>query len=167
MLDNASKLVAAPKPKTKTTRRPPAEGIGTVGGGWSNDNQNDDENGTPGTEEFIPRPVLRRPPDEIVAADIPTIQTEDVDDDDDQGNAGPQVAVAPEFSIHQIASFKEMENEFSRERASQFIDPKIDIGVLYQNLHLQEDFTEEEQKLWDWDKLFVDIRNAITNPSND
>jgi len=88
-------------------------------------------------------------------------------DADDAIDMTPQIAVAPEFSINQIASFKEIENEFSRERASQYIDSKIDIGILYHNLHLQEELDAEEQKPWDWDKLFVEVRNSITNPTID
>ncbi len=42
-------------------------------------------------------------------------------DGDDAIDMTPQIAVAPEFSLHQIASFKEMEKEFSRERNSQYI----------------------------------------------
>jgi len=52
--------------------------------------------------------------------DIPTIPMNEADGDD-AIDMSPQMAVAPEFSVHQITSFKEMEKEFSRERTSQYI----------------------------------------------
>ena len=71
-------------------------------------------------------------------------------------------ACLPRFSIYQIASFKQIEKEFSREHTSQYIvrtdlyegdrscivrlceqDSKIDIGILYHHLHLQENLDAE------------------------
>ncbi|CAF3115286.1 unnamed protein product [Rotaria socialis] len=151
-------------PKSKPSRRAIAESAG----GWSNEINDDhgslDISTMPPSQSTMVRQSNRRAAEEIIAADIPTIPMDDADGDDTI-NMAPEVAVAPEFSIHQIASFKEIENDFCRERASQYIDSKIDIGILYNNLHLQEELDAEEQKLWDWDKVFVEIRNSITNPS--
>ncbi|CAF2378828.1 unnamed protein product [Rotaria sp. Silwood2] len=152
--------------KSKSSRRPNVE----AASGWSNDIN--DENGNLDISTILPsqppmiRQSTRRAAEEIIATDIPTIPMDDADGDDTI-DMTPQIAVAPEFSVHQIASFKEIEHEFSRERASQYIDSKIDIGILYHNLHLQEEFDAEEQKPWDWDKLFVEVRNSISNPITD
>jgi len=166
MLDSISKSTAlGTSLKSKSGRQAPIE----MNAGWSNDGGGDDDDD--GDYSNVPRPppisqrTPRRPAEEIVIADIPTIPMDEVDGDDTI-DMTPQIAVAPEFfSIHQIASFNEIENEFSRERTSQYIDSKIDIGILYHNLHLQEDLETEEKKPWDWDKLFVEVRNAITNPT--
>ncbi|CAF3383419.1 unnamed protein product [Rotaria sp. Silwood1] len=161
---NSANLTASLK--SKSSRRPNAE----AASGWSNDVN--DENGSldissmPTSQPPMIRQSNRRAAEEIIATDIPTIPMDDADADDTI-DMTPQVAVAPEFSVHQIASFKEIEHEFSRERASQYIDSKIDIGILYHNLHLQEELDAEEQKPWDWDKLFVEVRNSITNPTMD
>ncbi|CAF3115267.1 unnamed protein product [Rotaria socialis] len=161
MLESAEKSA---NPKSKPSRRAIAESAG----GWSNEINDDhgslDISTMPPSQSTMVRQSNRRAAEEIIAADIPTIPMDDADGDDTI-NMAPEVAVAPEFSIHQIASFKEIENDFCRERASQYIDSKIDIGILYNNLHLQEELDAEEQKLWDWDKVFVEIRNSITNPS--
>ncbi|CAF0846912.1 unnamed protein product [Adineta ricciae] len=162
MLDSASKVVTrtAASSKQKPVQKPAVEATG----GWSNDANNDDDQGDIPIEAAMPRrSITRRAPEEIVAADIPTIPMDDADDDE-RIDMAPETEAAPEFSVHQIATFKEIEKEFSRTRASQYIDPKIDIGILYHNLNLQEEIDTEDRKVWDWDKLFVEVRNAITNP---
>ncbi|UJR10346.1 hypothetical protein I4U23_014552 [Adineta vaga] len=160
MLDSASKVAnRAASSKQKTVQKPVIESAG----GWSNDANNEDNNDDAPVGAPIIRRASRRPAEEIIAADIPTIPMDDADGDDAIDMA-PETAAVPDFSFHQIATFKEIEKEFSRTRASQFIDPKINIGILYQNLNLQEAIDTEDQKIWDWDKLFVEVRNAITNP---
>ncbi|CAF1242543.1 unnamed protein product [Didymodactylos carnosus] len=158
MLDSASKLTMSLK-SDRAGRRPTIE----AQSGWM------ELSGDPGDNEpirpplFVPR-TSRQRAEEIVINDIPTIPTDDADGDESLDMA-PQMADAPEFTAHQIASYKEIETEFLRERASQYIDSKTDIGILYQNLHLQEDFDVEEQKVWEWDKLFTEVVNTLSNLS--
>ena len=58
----------AATPKAKTTRRPAADGIGTVGGGWSNENAAEEDNESAPAPSILPRAMIRRPADEIVAS---------------------------------------------------------------------------------------------------
>lgn len=153
-----------PNRTTSSKQKNVRKSLADAGGGWSNDIDNDDEDQGEVNIPPMIRHGNRRAAEEIIATDIPTIPTDDADDAID---FTPEIAVAPEFSINQIASFKEIEKEFTRERASQYIDPKIDIGILYHNLNLQEETDGEDGRPWDWDKLFVEIRNAVTNPTID
>ncbi|CAF5163360.1 unnamed protein product [Rotaria magnacalcarata] len=110
----------------------------------------------------VVRRRTRRAEEEIIATNIPTILSDDVDGESTI-DMKPDVAAAPQFSTDPVASFKEIEKDFVRQRVSQYIDAKIDIGILHTELNLQEKFDDEELKPWNWDKIFVEIRNAITN----
>ncbi|CAF1164080.1 unnamed protein product [Adineta steineri] len=164
MLESVSKAASrAGSTKQKQKQKPVQKPTNEAPSGWSNDVDNEDDTGGNVTAPPIMRRTTHRAAEEIIATDIPTIPMDDADGDDNIDMA-PDVAVAPDFSVHQIATFKEIEKEFSRTRASQYIDSKVDIGILYHHLNLQEEFDTEENKPWDWDKLFVEVRNAITNP---
>ncbi|CAF3236154.1 unnamed protein product [Rotaria socialis] len=131
---------------------------------WSNDNIGDDDSRGNVNAPPVVRRLTRRAVEEIIATDIPTILMDDADGESTI-DMKPEVAVAPQFSTSQVASFKEIEKDFVRQRVSQHIGAKIDIGILYTELNLQEEFDDEELKPWNWDKIFVEIRNAITNPT--
>ncbi|CAF0845411.1 unnamed protein product [Rotaria sordida] len=161
MLESASKSTSfAASSKQKSGRKSITEATS----GWSNDITGNDDSGDNTNIPPVIRRSNRRAAEEIIATDIPTIPMDEADNDNPM-NMTLQVAVAPVFSANQLASFKEIEKDLSRERTSQHINPKIDIGILYHELHLQEQFNDEDQKLWNWDKIFVEIRNAITNPT--
>ncbi|CAF1173267.1 unnamed protein product [Adineta ricciae] len=153
------------KSKSKSNRKPVAE----AASGWSNDVDGEDDNvngpNIPASQLSIMRQNSRRGAEDTLTIDIPTISRDDVEGED-ANDAPPQDAVTPKFSVNQIASFQEIQNEFTRQRANQHIDSKIDIAILYNNLHLQEELDTENQLVWDWDKVFVEIRKAITTPVN-
>ncbi|CAF1268852.1 unnamed protein product [Adineta steineri] len=155
----ASKKMKSSKSKSK--QRPITE----AASGWSNDIDGDEDSidgqNILSTQPPIIRQSSRRAAEDILTTDIPTISTEDIEGDD-AVDIPPQIATVPQFSVYQIASFEEMEKEFSRLRVNQYIDSKIDIGILYNNLHLQEELNGENQKVWEWDKLFVEIRKSIS-----
>ncbi|UJR35748.1 hypothetical protein I4U23_028497 [Adineta vaga] len=153
------------KSKSKSNRRPVAE----AASGWSNDVDVDDDSvdgsNIPSSQPSIIRQNSRRGAEEVISSDIPTITNDDAEPDD-SNDAPPSINIAPKFSVNQIASYQEIENEFSRQRINQYIDSKIDIAILYNNLHLQEELDAENQTPWEWDKVFVEIRKAITTPMN-
>ncbi|CAF4741675.1 unnamed protein product [Rotaria sp. Silwood1] len=172
-LESASKATSfASSSKQKSVRSSTTDATS----GWANDMAGNDDSGVAlnlknrfRDNTNVP-PVIRRSTrraaEEIIATDIPTIPMDEADNEN-AIDMTLQVAVAPIFSANQMASFKEIEKDLSRANISQYINPKIDIGILYQELHLQEEFSDEDQKPWNWDKIFVEIRNAITNPATE
>ncbi|CAF4720277.1 unnamed protein product [Rotaria magnacalcarata] len=161
ILENVSKPASlAVSSKQRSPQKTTTESIHD----WSRSNDNIDAGDSRDNVNApsVVRRRTRRAEEEIIATNIPTILSDDVDGESTI-DMKPDVAAAPQFSTDPVASFKEIEKDFVRQRVSQYIDAKIDIGILHTELNLQEKFDDEELKPWNWDKIFVEIRNAITN----
>ncbi|RNA32055.1 intraflagellar transport 43 -like protein [Brachionus plicatilis] len=73
-----------------------------------------------------------------------------------------QVAEAPDVQVHQIATFKELDKEFFREKAFQFLEGNIDVSLLHCGLSTETQIAEEEDVIWEWNKLFTEVVSALT-----
>ncbi len=70
--------------------------------------------------------------------------------------------------MHQIATYKELDKEFFKEKAFQFLEGNIDVSLLHCGLSTEQQVTEEEDTIWEWNKLFTEVVSIlITNNEQD
>ncbi|CAF1004881.1 unnamed protein product [Brachionus calyciflorus] len=79
-----------------------------------------------------------------------------------------QIAEAPDVQVHQIATYKELDKEFFKEKAFQFLEGNIDVSLLHCGLSTELQIAEEEDIIWEWNKLFTEVVSVLTaNNEND
>ena len=63
--------------------------------------------------------------------------------------------------MHQISTYKELDKEFFKEKAFQFLEGNIDVSLLHCGLSTQQQI-EEEDVIWEWNKLFTEVVSVLT-----
>jgi len=90
--------------------------------------------------------------------DIPVIpELEDQNEEDMSG----QVAFAPNVAVNRVATYRELDNDLLRQAAFQVLDNEIDLKLLTKCLSPMEDLIEEDRP-WDWDRLFTEVSSELT-----
>ncbi|CAH1792561.1 unnamed protein product [Owenia fusiformis] len=90
--------------------------------------------------------------------DIPVIPDLDDVQEEDMSN---QVAQAPTMLVNRVSTFRELDNDLLKHAAFLTLDNEIDLKILAQCLSSEADVTEED-KPWDWDRLFTEVSYDLT-----
>ncbi|XP_025104984.1 intraflagellar transport protein 43 homolog A-like isoform X3 [Pomacea canaliculata] len=72
-----------------------------------------------------------------------------------------RVASAPNVAVNRVATYRELDNDLLRQAAFQILDNEIDLKLLTKGLSPAEDLIEEDRP-WDWDRLFTEISSELT-----
>ena len=64
--------------------------------------------------------------------------------------------------VHQISTYKELDKEFFREKAFQFLEGNIDVSLLHCGLNTEQQIAEEEDVIWEWNKLFTEVVSVLS-----
>ncbi len=67
--------------------------------------------------------------------------------------------------MHQISTYKELDKEFFREKAFQFLEGNIDVSLLHCGLNTENQIAEEEDVIWEWNKLFTEVVSILSAAS--
>lgn len=65
--------------------------------------------------------------------------------------------------MHQISTYKELDKEFFREKAFQFLEGNIDVSLLHCGLNTETQIAEEEDTIWEWTKLFTEVVSVLSH----
>ncbi len=68
----------------------------------------------------------------------------------------------PSVQVHQISTYKELDREFFKEKAFQFLEGNIDVSLLHCGLSTEQQIAEEEDVIWEWNKLFTEIVSTLS-----
>ncbi|XP_076441627.1 intraflagellar transport protein 43 homolog B-like isoform X1 [Babylonia areolata] len=90
--------------------------------------------------------------------DIPVIPELDDQVEEDMST---RVAAAPNVAVNRVATYRELDNDLLRQAAFQVLDNEIDLKLLTKSLSPMEDLIEED-RLWDWDRLFTEVSSELT-----
>ncbi|KAL3874905.1 hypothetical protein ACJMK2_037857 [Sinanodonta woodiana] len=112
-----------------------------------------------GFEQFDDERLRPKSPekDEDSDHDIPVIPDLEEQQEDDMTN---QVAVAPNVAVNRVATYRELDNDLLRKAAFLTLDNEIDLKLLTKSLCTEADLIEED-KPWDWDRLFTEVTSEI------
>lgn len=89
--------------------------------------------------------------------DIPVIPDLEEQQDDD---LTVKIAVAPNVAVNRVATYRELDNDLLRQAAFTTLDNDIDLKLLTKNLSTEADLIEED-KPWDWDRLFTEVTSEL------
>lgn len=89
--------------------------------------------------------------------DIPVIPDLEEQQDDDMT---VKVAIAPNVAVNRVATYRELDNDLLRQAAFTTLDNDIDLKLLTKNLSTEADLIEED-KPWDWDRLFTEVTSEL------
>jgi len=64
--------------------------------------------------------------------------------------------------VHQISTYKELDKEFFREKAFQFLEGNIDVSLLHCGLNTENQIAEEEDVIWEWTKLYTEVVSVLS-----
>ncbi|ESO86818.1 hypothetical protein LOTGIDRAFT_204506 [Lottia gigantea] len=90
-------------------------------------------------------------------SDIPIIPELEEQHEEDLST---KVAIAPNVSVNRVATFRELDNDLLRHVAFLTLDNEIDLKLLTKNLSPEEDLIEDD-KPWDWDRLFTEVTSEL------
>lgn len=130
--------------------------------GWGEDNPRKSRKLGEGFENFEDSKTERLRPrtpedDNDSDTDIPVIpDLEEQQDDDIQ----VKVAIAPNVAVNRVATYRELDNDLLRQAAFTTLDNDIDLKLLTKNLSTEADLIEED-KPWDWDRLFTEVTSEL------
>lgn len=91
--------------------------------------------------------------------EIPDLEDNETESTEDMAF---QVAEAPDVQVHQISTYKELDKEFFREKAFQFLEGNIDVSLLHCGLNTENQIAEEEDVIWEWTKLFTEVVSVLS-----
>ncbi|XP_033734468.1 intraflagellar transport protein 43 homolog A-like isoform X2 [Pecten maximus] len=107
-------------------------------------------------DEFGER-LRPKSPDNDSDNEIPVIpDLEDQQDDDITSS----IAVAPNVAVNRVATYRELDNDLLRQAAFLTLDNEIDLKLLTKSLSTEADLIEDD-KPWDWDRLFTEVTSEI------
>lgn len=143
-----------------TTERPSVK----KKGGWANDSPKDKRKGlnkkkTDDTEVSTLEDERLRT-DHQVAEDndeIPVIP--DLDDYQEEDLAN-KIAAPPSIQVNRVATYRELDNDFQKHSYLLTLDNEIDLKLLGKVL-APESAIFEEDKPWDWDRLFTEVSSEL------
>lgn len=158
--NSASAAIENDQPPPKPSRRQ---------GGWADDTPKEKKKGRRDVETFqeederlkIDNSVTQEDDD----GDIPVIpDLEDVQEEDMM----TQIAAPPSVQVNRVATYKELDSYFQKQSALfnvNLLDGEIDLKLLT-NVLSPETEVFEEDKRWDWDRLFTEVASELQSEWN-
>lgn len=89
--------------------------------------------------------------------DIPVIPDLEEQQEEDITQA---VAYAPNVAVNRVATYRELDNDLLKQAAFLTLDNEIDLKLLTKSLSTEADLIEED-KPWDWDRLFTEVTSEL------
>ncbi|XP_028402981.1 intraflagellar transport protein 43 homolog A-like isoform X2 [Dendronephthya gigantea] len=133
-------------------------------GGWANESpkekrksavkkkQNDSDVTTIDDERLRKDHQVVEESDEIpVIPDLDDFQEEDL---------ANKIAAPPSVQVNRVATYKELDNDFQKHLYLLTLDDEIDLKLLGKVL-APESTVFEEDKVWDWDRLFTEVSSEL------
>ncbi|EDO42250.1 predicted protein [Nematostella vectensis] len=118
-------------------------------GGWADDTPKEKKKG-----ERL-RVENDKPKDEdndiLVIPDLEEVQEEDM---------ATQIAAPPSVQVNRVATYKELDSYYQKHSALFSLDGDIDLKLL-SNVLSPESEVFEEDKAWDWNRLFTEIASEL------
>ncbi|KAI0208013.1 Intraflagellar transport-like protein 43B [Lamellibrachia satsuma] len=122
-------------------------------GGWGEEKRRRKRN----TDEIEDERLRQHSPEqEDSDSDIPVIP----DLEDQQDDLTTQIAVAPNVAVNRVATYRELDNDLLQHASFLTLDSLIDLKLLSKGLSSEADVKEEE-KVWDWDRLFTEVTSEL------
>ncbi|XP_033734470.1 intraflagellar transport protein 43 homolog isoform X4 [Pecten maximus] len=146
---------------TKPTKKSPEDMDGPPKpsriSGWGEDAPRKSRKLGEGFEQFEDERLRPKSPDNDSDNEIPVIpDLEDQQDDDITSS----IAVAPNVAVNRVATYRELDNDLLRQAAFLTLDNEIDLKLLTKSLSTEADLIEDD-KPWDWDRLFTEVTSEI------
>ncbi|WAR20163.1 IF43A-like protein [Mya arenaria] len=65
-----------------------------------------------------------------------------------------------DVAVNRVATFRELDNDLLKQAAFLTLDGEIDLKLLTKSLSTEADLLEED-KPWDWDRLFTEVTSEL------
>ncbi|XP_033120435.1 intraflagellar transport protein 43 homolog B-like isoform X2 [Anneissia japonica] len=91
--------------------------------------------------------------------DMPVIP--DLDDVEEEDMA-TQIAAPPSVQVNRVATYRELDNDLLKHSQLLTLDNEIDLKLLTKVLSAESEVVEED-KPWDWDRIFTEISSDLQN----
>lgn len=153
--DNSAAAAERDKPPPKPSRRQ---------GGWADDTPKEKKKGRRDVETFHEEDERLKMDNTITKddddGDIPVIpDLEDVQEEDMM----TQIAAPPSVQVNRVATYKELDSYFQKQSALfnvNLLDGEIDLKLLTKVLSPETEVFEEDKR-WDWDRLFTEVASEL------
>lgn len=162
--EDDSPRAATTPPKKPQTRNSPSDDLGgppkpSRVSGWGEDApRKSGRKLGEGFETFEDERLRPKTPDNDDSdTDIPVIP--DLEDQQEE-DMGTKIAVAPNVAVNRVATYRELDNDLLRQAAFLTLDNEIDLKLLTKSLSTEVDLIEED-KPWDWDRLFTEVTSKL------
>ncbi|KAK2174893.1 hypothetical protein NP493_769g02007 [Ridgeia piscesae] len=120
-------------------------------GGWG------EEKRKRNTDDIEDERLRQRSPEKDDSdSEIPVIP----DLEDQQDDLTTQIAVAPNVAVNRVATYRELDNDLLQHASFLTLDNAIDLKLLSKGLSSEVD-VQEEDKAWDWDRLFTEVTSEL------
>ncbi|XP_077869187.1 intraflagellar transport protein 43 homolog A-like isoform X3 [Saccoglossus kowalevskii] len=97
-------------------------------------------------------PVRHDSDDDIpVIPDLEEFQEEDI---------ATQIAAPPSVQVNRVATYRELDNDLLKHSQLLTLDGEIDLKLLTKVLAAESEVMEED-KPWDWDRLFTEVSSEL------
>lgn len=112
-----------------------------------------------GFEQFEDERLRPRSPEKSDESDneIPVIPDLEEQQEDDLTQ---KIAYAPNVAVNRVATYRELDNDLLKQAAFLTLDNEIDLKLLTKSLSTEADLVEED-KPWDWDRLFTEVTSEL------
>ncbi|XP_078000063.1 intraflagellar transport protein 43 homolog A-like isoform X6 [Glandiceps talaboti] len=118
-------------------------------GGWADDIPKSAKKG----ERLRPASPERHDSDE----DIPVIPDLEEFQEEDMAT---QIAAPPSVQVNRVATYRELDNDLLKHSQLLTLDGDIDLKLLTRVLAAESEVYEED-KAWDWDRLFTEVSSDL------
>ncbi|XP_011406124.1 PREDICTED: intraflagellar transport protein 43 homolog A-like [Amphimedon queenslandica] len=81
-------------------------------------------------------------------------------DEMNEGDLVSQVAAPPSAAVQQITTYKQLDNDLAKHASLFTMDGEIDLKALAQVISPESEI-QEDDKVWEWDKLFAEVSHEI------
>lgn len=127
-------------------------------GGWADDTPKSKKGGKKG-DLFFDDERLRpaSPSKDDSDDDIPVIPDLEEFQEDDMAT---QIAAPPSVQVNRVATYRELDNDLLKHSQLLTLDGEIDLKLLTKVLAAESEVMEED-KPWDWDRLFTEVSSEI------
>ncbi|XP_071962293.1 intraflagellar transport protein 43 homolog A-like isoform X4 [Antedon mediterranea] len=121
-------------------------------GGWA------DETSKPKSSKFK-NSTMSPSKQEDSDDDMPVIP--DLDDVQEEDMA-TQIAAPPSVQVNRVATYRELDDDLQKHSQLLTLDNEIDLKLLSKVLSAESEVKEEDRP-WDWDRLFTEISSDLQN----
>lgn len=132
-------------------------------GGWADDTPKEKKKGRRDVEIFQEEDERLKMDNSVTQdddGDIPVIpDLEDVQEEDMM----TQIAAPPSVQVNRVATYKELDSYFQKQSALfnvNLLDGEIDLKLLTKVLSPETEVFEEDKR-WDWDRLFTEVASEL------